>query len=192
MSSFETNSDILLKGVFPDLAARWRRVCEDMWTLHQKRIKVVDGFRTNVRQWEIFSQGRKKLKNGKWIVVDEKKIVTKSMPGSSCHQYGLAIDSAFVGPDPYLKEATKEERKFLWKEYGRLAQLHGLQWGGDWNGNGKEDRDDWDLGHVQIRYGFSMNKIQEFYENGGVKGVWAKCEALILCGSALVKKEETV
>ena len=184
MSSDVSFTDQELAKVFPDLAVRWRRVAEDMWNNHQKRIRVIEGLRTFARQWELYGQGRKKEKNGLWLVTDKSKIVTNAVPGLSMHQYGLAIDSGFVGPDPYLEKLPKAEAKFLWKEYGRFVMAHGMEWGGDWNGNGKEDRNDWDRPHCQLRYGLSISAIQSLHDFNGVKAVWAKCKALVQCGQA--------
>jgi hypothetical protein len=30
------------------------------------------------------------------------------------------------------------------------TRAFGLEWGGDWNGNGKRDKNDWDAAHVQL------------------------------------------
>lgn len=185
-SAIEANTDKVLGTVHPDLAVRWRRAAQDMWESHRRRMRPTEGLRSIARQWEVYSQGRKKLKDGTWIVVDKSKVISKSKPITSLHTYGLALDSCFVSNDPYLKYFDKKERDFLWGEFGRFIQAHGMQWSGDFNGNGKEDPEDFEKVHCQLKYGMDLKKIQALYEFDGVKAVWAKVDQIIACGGALV------
>lgn len=172
-------TDEKLAKVFPDLAVRWRRVAEDMWNAHQMRIRVTDGLRNFGTQWELFARGRKKLKTGQWVIVDKKLVVTNAMPGLSLHQYGLAIDVCFVGADPYLDKLPRPQADFYWAEYGRFCKAHGLQWGGDFNGNNIKDKEDFDRPHCQMKYGMSIHEIQQLFEYGGIKSVWYKCNQIL-------------
>ena len=168
-----------LKSVYPDLAVRWRRVAADLWSIHRVQIKITDGMRSFGEQWAIWGLGRKKEKNGKWIIVDPSKIRTHAMPGLSFHNYGLAIDSAFSGPDPYLEKLSYKDRNFLWGEYGRFVIAHGMRWGGDWNGNGRVDSKDWDKPHCELSYGMSIHEAQSLWEYNGLKSVWSKIDRII-------------
>ena len=49
--------------------------------------------------------------------------VTRSKPGQSAHNYGLAADYCFEGPQPYVGD---------WAEFGKLVREAGLVWGGGW------------------------------------------------------------
>jgi len=61
------------------------------------------------------------------------KIVTRAKPGSSAHNYGLALDAypllhgklCIAGPD------GDEVSDPIWQQYGALARHCGLEWGGD-------------------------------------------------------------
>jgi len=49
--------------------------------------------------------------------------VTRARPGQSPHNWGLAADFCFEGPQPYAGD---------WETFGRLAKEAGLAWGGGW------------------------------------------------------------
>ena len=166
---YDRASEMKLTGVHPELALRWRKVCKDFFDLHQLQLKVTDGLRTFSQQWAEWSKGRLKDKNGQWIVCDERKVVTHAMPGQSYHQYGLAVDSAFLGNDPYLANLPEEQSIFLWNEYGRICVANGLEWGGNWP-HPKTDRP-----HCEKTFGFSVHDLQIMYEDKGLRGIWTIC-----------------
>lgn len=169
------SDDQILALVYPDLAVRWRRVYSDLLRLYNKAIKPTEGLRSEARQLQLWQQGRK-LINGTWKVIGP--TVTRARPGDSIHLYGLALDSCFTGADPYLTKLEKKERDFLWHEYGRLCQAHGLVWGGDWNGNGIEDKNDFDKPHCQITYGLTLDQIKELYHFNKNLAVWHKIDQI--------------
>lgn len=169
-------SSLRLKSVLPDVSRRWILVRQEMWDLHQLQLRVTDAFRTAAAQWALYSLGRKKDHKGIWTVEDPKKIVTHARAGESFHNYGLAIDSAFMGDDAYLVKRCKAEADRLWNEYGKICRENGFEWGGDWSGN-KVDRP-----HCQITYGLNIGAAQMLYEEMGVSGVWDKCKQLNQCG----------
>lgn len=173
-------SELKLKSVFPRLADGWRATRQMMWDLHQIQIKVIDGLRTFGEQWADYSKGRLKDKNGSWIICDESKVVSHALPGQSFHNYALAIDSGFMGSDPYLEHIDKGDAIKLWNEYGRLCKANGLEWGGDWLGN-KRDRP-----HCQLTFGLSYHELQIMYADLGLKAIWKKCETLAKCGSEII------
>ncbi|UHQ21449.1 M15 family metallopeptidase [Lysobacter sp. 5GHs7-4] len=77
---------------------------------------LVEGYRSPARQAELSAAGK----------------ATRAKAGQSCHQYGLAVDSAILKAgklqwnmnDPWVKDGY-----FL---YGELAEQAGLTWGGNW------------------------------------------------------------
>lgn len=170
-----------LKLVLPDLAIRWRLVREKMWDIYKRQIRVTDGLRTFGDQWECYSKGRLKDKNGTWIICDAKKVVTHAMPGQSLHNYGMALDVCFMGDDAYL--VKDPEQVMLWNEYGKFCKDNSLVWGGDWVGM-KNDRP-----HCEISYGLSIHALQVEYEDNGIKGVWNKCKLMSQCGAQLIDGE---
>ena len=100
----------------PDLQQRVLAIYRVMAQQHGIRMVLVEGYRSPERQAELFREGR----------------ATRAGAGQSCHQYGLALDSAPMRDgrlqwdmeDPWTRSAY-----FL---YGELAQEAGLTWGGNW------------------------------------------------------------
>lgn len=170
-------SQARLHIVLPDLARAWSKVRDKFFDMHGLQIRVTQGYRTYTDQWAIYAQGRKKDFKGQWIVVDKKKIVSQARGGESFHNFGLALDSAFMGDDPYL--ANSSDSKNLWNEYGKLCGQYGLEWGGTWK---VPDRP-----HCQMTLGISLSELQMIHEKTGLKGVFAKCSQIQGCG-----KETTV
>lgn len=158
-----------LQGVYPDLVERWRAVRSEMWDRFQMQIRVTEGIRSFADQLKDWSVGRQKNDTGKWQIVEPHKIVTHAPPGLSAHQYGLALDSAFMGDDPFLARMDAGKAGSLWYEYGQICQAHLLTWGGSWEAE-KMDRP-----HCEKLYGYSIHDIQCFYEAGGLAKVWDKC-----------------
>lgn len=175
---YDRKTEERLETVMPVLSTRWKQVAKDMWDLHKIQIKVTCGMRTFSEQWGEWGKGRLKEKNGTWVICDIRKVVTYAKPGQSYHNYGLALDSCFMGSDPFLERIDKGDAIKLWNEYGRLCKVNGLEWGGDWK---RPDRP-----HCELTFGQSYHDVQIVYENLGLKAVWAKCEALSKCGMEIV------
>lgn len=81
--------------------------------------------RTRAQQAELYAKGRKKV-GPLWIVVDRSKKVTDAPPGSSYHEYGLALD---VYP---LHMGAPSFRTPVSVRVVDLAKKHGIAWGGNW------------------------------------------------------------
>lgn len=112
---------------------------------------VTQGLRTFAEQDALFAQGRTK----------KGKVVTNARGGSSWHNYGLAVDFAFV---------TKGEIDWtdsLYRKIGGWAKTAGLEWGGNW-------KSITDLPHVQQIDGMNTKTALALYNKGGVKAVWEK------------------
>ena len=107
-------------------------------------------------------------------VIDPSKVVTQAPPGSSWHNFGLAVDSAFVGNDPYwelLRKSDPIEADNRWIDFGRVCRIHGLEWGGDFP--------NFDGPHVQMRFGLSLKDVQALYKIGGIESVFYKVDQII-------------
>lgn len=80
------------------------------------KMVLVEGFRSAQRQAELAAGGK----------------ATRAGAGQSCHQYGLAVDSAPMRNGKLqwdMNDAWTRDAYFL---YGQLAQEAGLEWGGQW------------------------------------------------------------
>lgn len=142
-----------LRLLYPDIAVRARRLYHDFYNLHRLPLRCSETLRTLEWQEKLYAQGRS----------TPGRIVTYSKPGFSFHHYGCALDSCFVGPDPYLEKV--KNGVFYWQEFGRLAKAHGFQWGGDWSKFV-------DRPHIQLSYGLSLDQLRGFYGRGGMGAVW--------------------
>ncbi len=170
----DPKTDWKLMKVCPDVGTRWKAAREEIWNSIGRQIGITDGLRSYADQWALWGKGRLKDKNGTWVVCDKKLIVTYAMPGQSYHQYGLAIDSCFLGNDPYLAKLPRGEAEILWELYGKAVKTQGLEWGGGWK---IPDRP-----HCQLTYGLSTHMLQMIYEERGLSGIWEKCKSTMMCG----------
>ncbi len=85
-------------------------------------VEVISGLRSWSAQAALYAQGRTK----------PGKIVTKARPGSSWHNYGLAIDLGLFKNGIYLDERKPAEADKLYAEIGRIAEVNGIEWAGTW------------------------------------------------------------
>lgn len=85
-------------------------------------IEVISGLRSWAQQSALYAQGRTK----------PGRIVTKARPGSSYHNYGLAIDLGLFASGKYLDEADPRRADRIYRELGALAATMGLEWAGNW------------------------------------------------------------
>lgn len=116
-------------------------------------IRVVQGLRTFVEQQAIYDQGRTK----------PGKVVSNAKPGSSYHNYGLAVDLGII-------EDGKINWDYNYKLLQPYAQAAGLTWGADWDGDGmtkaEGDRDEHlvDMPHFEITFGHNWRELLTMHE----------------------------
>lgn len=119
-------------------------------------LRVSQGLRTFAEQDALYAQGR----------TVKGKRVTNAKGGQSMHNYGLAVDYAFV-----------VDGKVSWDPalYGRLggwcAKVGGLEWGGSWRFK--------DLPHVQLAGLASTASLLSAYNaagrgQSGIEAVWRR------------------
>lgn len=109
-------------------------------------LAVTQGLRTFAEQDVLFTKRPK---------------VTNARGGQSMHNYGLAVDFAF------MVDGKISWNEKLYKNIGRWADLVGLDWGGRW----KSFKD---LPHVQLKGLPSYKVLLPLYKSGGLKAVWEK------------------
>lgn len=118
-------------AIAPDAIAsadrRWQRIAPDFQqrvlaiyrVMHEQygyRMVLVEGYRSPERQAELARGGK----------------ATNAGAGQSCHQYGLAVDSALFRDGKLqwdMEDPWTRRGYFL---YGELAAQAGLEWGGNW------------------------------------------------------------
>ena len=92
-------------------------------------VRMVEGRRSHKRQAQLLASG---------------KGVTKAGAGRSCHNWGLAIDSAVYVKGKPSWDLTNPHVAQGYARYGELAKQAGLSWGGDW-------KDPVDMPHVELK-----------------------------------------
>jgi peptidoglycan L-alanyl-D-glutamate endopeptidase CwlK len=157
----------------PLMRARVLKVFEEVGRSTFKHLMPVESVRSFERQAELYAKGRRLTPAGVWIVVEPGLVVTNAMPGLSYHAYGLALDCAWGGPDPYLDKVPPAIAREAWNVYGRAVRNNGLVWGGDWNGNGISDPKDFDRPHCEMSFGLNPRELLHLYSQGGIPAVWA-------------------
>lgn len=115
--------------------------------LSKYKMIITQGFRSMDEQARLYAQGRTAPGN----------IVTNARPGTSYHNYGLAVDFALVTPDDKkavwdVKSDFDKDGKADWMEVVAEAKKLGFEWGGDWTSFK-------DMPHLQITFGLSIKEL---------------------------------
>lgn len=132
-------------------------------------IRVVEAYRSVEYQDGLYAQGRTK----------PGKIVTKAKGGLSYHNYGLALDFAFVidrdknGTFEFLSWNVRDDFDkdgiSDWREVVNIFREAGYIWGADWDNDGKTkeegDKDEHlvDYPHLQKIFGLTVHQLHAMY-----------------------------
>lgn len=109
-------SDTRIKLLHPKVQDDFRRFVEEAEEGLNIVLRVAQGLRTFDEQQALYDQGRTK----------PGKIVTNAKPGSSYHNYGLAIDVV-----PLIENGTKLDWNFDYNKLLPYAKKYDLVWGGN-------------------------------------------------------------
>lgn len=122
-------------------------------------LKIVQGFRSFEEQDILFRQWRDgKDNDGDGRVDEPDERVTRAAGGQSNHNYGVAVDLAFV-VDGKVSWDDK-----LYPKIGVWADNAGLAWGGDWKNK--------DLPHVELPKLPNWRVLLANYKRGGLQRIW--------------------
>ncbi len=113
-------------------------------------VEVISGLRSWVAQAALYAQGRTK----------PGRIVTKARPGSSWHNYGLAIDLGLFKNGVYLDEKQPGLADKLYAEIGAIAAAHGIEWAGNWKSFPETP-------HFQVTFGKTLSEMRTRMEEVG-------------------------
>lgn len=108
---------------------------------HGITIEVISGLRSYQQQAALFAQGRTK----------PGKIVTRARPGSSWHNYGLAIDLGLFKAGKYLDESNPALADRIYAEIAVIATAQGIEWAGHW-------KTFTETPHFQDRFGMTLSQ----------------------------------
>lgn len=129
---------------------RFLVIVESIMTPKGVSVEVISGLRSWAAQAALYASGRTKAG----------PIVTKAKPGSSWHNYGLAIDLGLFKNGVYLDEKKPAEADKLYAEIGRIAEANGIEWAGHWKTFPETP-------HFQVTFGLSLAQARERMEANG-------------------------
>lgn len=101
-------------------------------------VRIVEGYRSNQRQDELYAQGR----------TVPGPIVTNARGGESFHNHGVAVDFVF------RNEGYRASYQ-LWQTLGAVIEKHGFEWGGNWKGGFV------DMPHAEMTLGYTIKDFQQ-------------------------------
>jgi peptidoglycan L-alanyl-D-glutamate endopeptidase CwlK len=107
-------------------------------------IEVISGLRSYSAQAALYAQGRTK----------PGRIVTKARPGSSWHNFGLAIDLGLFKQGKYLDSANPSLADKLYATIGSIAAKHSIEWAGNWKTFTESP-------HFQVTFGLTLATARE-------------------------------
>jgi peptidoglycan L-alanyl-D-glutamate endopeptidase CwlK len=113
-------------------------------------VEVISGLRSWAAQAALYAQGRTK----------PGRIVTKARPGSSWHNYGLAIDLGLFKNGVYLDEKQPGLADKLYAEIGIIAGRMGIEWAGNWKSFPETP-------HFQVTFGKTLSEMRTRMEEVG-------------------------
>jgi peptidoglycan LD-endopeptidase CwlK len=121
------------------------------------KIRVVQSTRTHKEQADIYAQGRTK----------PGKVVTWAKPGSSFHNYGLALDFCILHADGSiswsLHEDLDEDKKADWFEVISRFKRYGWETGAEW-------RTRKDYPHLEKTFGLDITDCISLFTANKVDG----------------------
>jgi len=121
-------------------------------------VEVISGLRSWSAQAALYAQGR--TKPGRKGGYGPDNWVTKARPGSSWHNYGLAIDLGLFKDGVYLDERKPAEADKLYSEIGRIAEANGIEWAGHWKSFQENP-------HFQVTFGMTLADVRARMEAKG-------------------------
>lgn len=152
-------SEKRLAEVHPKLAEKVRAMAE-LLELENINIRVVQSVRSWANQQALYNQGRDAQGN----IVKPKEVVTHAKPGTSWHNFGLAVDVApFDGGIPDWNSGHP-----AWKRIVSVGESVGLVSGSKWR-----TFPDWP--HFQLTGQLPVSPddaVRAAYETGGQQAVW--------------------
>jgi len=84
------------------------------------KLRVTSALRTFKEQETLYAKGRPAGRK-----------VTNARPGTSFHNYGLAVDVVEIGPTKGMDGFKRGYDKTRWDDIGKIGKEHGFFWGGD-------------------------------------------------------------
>lgn len=129
----------------PELKTRFLALKADFEAKTGRQLHLTCTYRSPAKQAELYLRGRRGVAGeGKVTNCDGVKIKSR-------HNFfpSQAVDVC-VDTDPGPGKVIVWDRA-AYAPLGQLSQVHGLRWGGDWNGNGSSDDEKFlDMPHLEL------------------------------------------
>jgi len=149
-------SETRLQDVHPQLARKIRQMADILETDRPPvTLRVTQGLRSWQEQAQLYAQGRSA----------PGKVVTNAEPGSSWHNFGLAVDVVPLGLEGQPDWNTSHP---IWHRLVQLGTSLGLQAGGQF-------RTFVDYPHFQLTGKLPVSpdlEVRETYGQSGLAGIW--------------------
>jgi len=111
--------------------------------------RAISGLRTFDEQAAIYAKGR----------TTPGRIVSNARPGTSYHNYGLAIDCGVFRSGKYLDSDEPKTAEAFHKKAGEIAESYGLTWGGTFKGFK-------DTPHFELSHGLPILTLLDKHNKG--------------------------
>lgn len=167
----DATSEARLARVNPELATRVRAMAADL-KAQGIDVMVTSGLRTFDEQRALYAQGRESLATVNSLrqqagmapisASANRSTVTNAQPGSSFHNYGLAVD---VVPLDANGQPNWGASNATWNAIGAAGEKYGMEWGGRWTSIV-------DKPHFQLAGGRSASSYRDLYNREGLQAVW--------------------
>jgi peptidoglycan L-alanyl-D-glutamate endopeptidase CwlK len=131
----------ILAKLHPKVRQDFQDFIEQCENTYDVTIRIVQGLRTFEEQQAIYDQGRTK----------PGAIVTKAPPGSSYHNYGMAVDVV-----PLTADKKGLDWNYDFSKWAILGTKWGISWGGNWTGFK-------DLDHFEEKCGHNWRDLLDMY-----------------------------
>lgn len=112
--------------------------CQPICEAEGVSIEVISGCRSWAQQAALYAQGRTK----------PGRICTNAKPGSSWHNYGLAIDLGIFRNGRYLDETQPKIADRIYKRLADIAESNGIEWAGNWKSFSESPHFQWTAGQT--------------------------------------------
>src|SRR3990167_3298215 len=125
------------------------------------------GLHSGLRTWEqqnrLYELGRSvKNPDGATEANPRGNTVTKTVAGFSWHNYGMAVDIVFKDEKGvWTWEKTPEQ----WADIGKIGEMFGLTWGGNWKMK--------DYPHLEIPCKLNVFAARKIAMTGAIDDVWS-------------------
>jgi peptidoglycan L-alanyl-D-glutamate endopeptidase CwlK len=111
-----------LNGRFLDVLVPFLHEATRIAAASGLRLEVISGLRTWEEQADLYAQGR--TKSG--------SVVTNARPGSSWHNFGLAVDLGLFDGRTYVDSKDPARAERVYRSIAEIAKEYGIEWGGNW------------------------------------------------------------